>query len=184
MPSGRADFIRPWRAEFELAIWPGELPPWKCVASARAVHAGGTNAMANWWRSPDAPSQVQAELLTAPVCRRCRCGHRRGMVVQDQHAVRQVVIAAMVAAEEVMHRLVKLDADGRILVVQQKSRHVVRHFCRMLTSTVSGPSRAASGSPTAASTRPDRRKNAGAHRFSDVNRPAVERVHRHGWLPA
>ena len=45
-----------------------------------------------------------------------------GMFVEDEHAVRRKVVVAGegVAREEVVHGLVKLDAHGRILVVEQK----------------------------------------------------------------
>ena len=45
-----------------------------------------------------------------------------GMFVEDEHAVRREVVVAGegVAGEEIVHGLVKLDAHGRILVVEQK----------------------------------------------------------------
>ena len=44
------------------------------------------------------------------------------MFVKDQHAVRRDVVVAgeRVAREEIVHRFVELDADGRVLVVEQE----------------------------------------------------------------
>ena len=63
------------------------------------------------------------------------------MLIEHKHTVRRKVIISGegIARQEIVHRLVELDAHWRVLVVQQEKDALrSRPFSLMLTWTVSG----------------------------------------------